>query len=353
MSLDWTAVALSVRLSAATTLVLLLVGLPVAYWVAFSTRRWKFLVEAVVALPLVLPPTVLGFYFLVATGPRSPLGRFVEGLTGSRLPFTFAGLLVASVLYSLPFAVQPFAAAFARVPRRLLEASFSLGVSRLGTFRRVIIPLSLSGDRDRPRSQLRPHDGGVRRRPDGGREPPGGDADGLDLDLRRRSGARLRRRRRDVASPSRLLVRRPRRDLRPETPGRSPLAFRMSDLSARFERRYPGGPSIRADLVLPLARADVTVLFGPSGAGKTTILRCLAGLDRPDAGVIRFGEETWFDAGKGLLSSAAGAARRRPLPGLCPLPAPDRPEERRVRPLGLSARRADRKDGRGPRPSSG
>ncbi len=75
----------------------------------------------------------------------------------------------------------------------------------------------------------------------------------------------------------------------------------MSDLSARFERRYPGGPSIRADLVLPLARADVTVLFGPSGAGKTTILRCLAGLDRPDAGVIRFGEETWFDAGKGLF----------------------------------------------------
>ena len=145
MSIDWTAVALSVRLSGATTLVLLVLGLPVAFWLAYSPRRWKFLVEAVVALPLVLPPTVLGFYVLVAMGPKSPLGRLVEGLTGSRLPFTFGGLLVASVLYSFPFAVQPFAAAFARVPRRLLEASWSLGVSRLGTFRRVVIPLSFPG----------------------------------------------------------------------------------------------------------------------------------------------------------------------------------------------------------------
>jgi molybdate transport system permease protein len=142
---DWTALWLSVRLAAATTLVLLAIGIPIAYWIVFSPRRWKVLVEAVVALPLVLPPTVLGFYVLVAIGPYSPLGRAYVRLAGHGLPFTFEGLLIASVLYSLPFAVQPFAAEFASVDRRLLEASWTLGVSRLATFRRVVIPLSLRG----------------------------------------------------------------------------------------------------------------------------------------------------------------------------------------------------------------
>ena len=106
-------------------------------------RRWKFLVEAVVALPLVLPPTVLGFYILLAIGPHSPVGRFYAAFTGGMLPFSFQGLLVASVLYSLPFAVQPFAAGFAPVDRRLIEASWCLGVSRLATFFRVMVPLSI------------------------------------------------------------------------------------------------------------------------------------------------------------------------------------------------------------------
>lgn len=143
--MDWTALGVSVRLSLATMAVLLVVGMPLAYWIAFSGRRWKFLVEAVVALPLVLPPTVLGFYILVAIGPASPVGGLVEALGGSALPFTFRGLLVASVLYSLPFAVQPFSAAFASVDRRLIEASWSLGVSRGVTFRRVVLPLSVRG----------------------------------------------------------------------------------------------------------------------------------------------------------------------------------------------------------------
>jgi molybdate transport system permease protein len=143
--MDWTALWLSVRLAAATTLVLLAIGIPIAYWIVFSPRRWKFLVEAVVALPLVLPPTVLGFYVLIAIGPLSPVGRAYTRLAGHGLPFTFEGLLVASVLYSLPFAVQPFSAEFASVDRRLLEASWTLGVSRLETFRRVVIPLSIRG----------------------------------------------------------------------------------------------------------------------------------------------------------------------------------------------------------------
>ena len=143
--MNWTALATSFRLAAVTSLVLLVVGVPVAYWLAFSNRRWKFLVEAVVALPLVLPPTVLGFYVLVATGPRSPLGAWYESLVGRGLPFSFEGLVVASTLYSFPFAVQPVAAAFGGVDRRLLEASWLLGVSRLGTFFRVIVPQSMAG----------------------------------------------------------------------------------------------------------------------------------------------------------------------------------------------------------------
>src|SRR3982750_2295958 len=126
--MDWQAIFLSLRLAVSTTAILLVIGLPIAYWLAFSPRRWKFLVEAVVALPLVLPPTVLGFYVLMAIGPRSPVGRAWQTVAGRGLPFTFEGLLAASIVYSLPFAVQPFSAAFASVDRRLLDASWSLGV---------------------------------------------------------------------------------------------------------------------------------------------------------------------------------------------------------------------------------
>ena len=143
--MDWSAIWLSVRLAVATTLVLLAIGVPLAYWIVFSPRRWKFIVESIVALPLVLPPTVLGFYVLVAIGPLSPLGRAYARFAGHGLPFTFEGLLIASVLYSMPFAVQPFAAEFASVDRRLLEASWSLGASHVETFRRIVIPLSVRG----------------------------------------------------------------------------------------------------------------------------------------------------------------------------------------------------------------
>lgn len=143
--IDWQAVGLSVRLAAATTAVLLVVGMPIAYWLARSRRPWRPLVEAVVALPLVLPPTVLGFYLLVAMGPNGPLGALWAGATGDRLAFSFEGLLLASVLYSLPFAVQPFSVAFAAVDRSLLEVSWTLGRSGLATFLRVVIPLSAGG----------------------------------------------------------------------------------------------------------------------------------------------------------------------------------------------------------------
>ncbi len=139
------ALVLTFELAAIVAMVLIVIGLPVAYWITYSRWRWKFLIEAVVALPLVLPPTVLGFYVLVALGARSPLGRWWESVTGHTLAFTFEGLVIGSVLYSLPFAVQPFAASFDSVDRKLLDASAILGAGRLGTFYRVVLPLSIPG----------------------------------------------------------------------------------------------------------------------------------------------------------------------------------------------------------------
>jgi molybdate transport system permease protein len=143
--MDSDALRLSLQLATLTTAALLVVGLPIAHWLTTSRFRLKFLVEAVVALPLVLPPTVLGFYLLGALGPRSPLGQAWQALLGRPFPFSFGGLLVASILYSLPFAVQPFAAAIAGVDPRLVEASHTLGVSPLRTFFRVTLPLSWNG----------------------------------------------------------------------------------------------------------------------------------------------------------------------------------------------------------------
>ncbi|MCO5169225.1 MAG: molybdate ABC transporter permease subunit [Planctomycetes bacterium] len=145
MSVDWQAVVLSLQLALATTAILLVVGTPLAYWLATSTWRGKVVVEAITALPLVLPPTVLGFYVLFAIGPHSPLGQAYRSVTGAPLAFSFEGILIASVLYSLPFTVQPFMAAFARVDRRLIEASRSLGASPLETFFRIVLPLSRAG----------------------------------------------------------------------------------------------------------------------------------------------------------------------------------------------------------------
>ena len=143
--MDWRAVELSLRLSTLTTLCLLILGLPLAYWLAASRWKWKFFVEAIVALPIVLPPTVLGFYVLMAIGPHSPVGQAYTTLTGHGLPFSFQGLLLASVLYSLPFAVQPFTAAIRTVDQRLIEASWCLGRGSYATFFRVTLPLAWPG----------------------------------------------------------------------------------------------------------------------------------------------------------------------------------------------------------------
>src|ERR1700681_1386293 len=132
---------LSMRLAACVSIILLLIGMPLAYWL----WRRKFLLEAIVALPLVLPPTVLGFYVLIALGPHGPIGKISEALFHRGLAFTFGGLVLASVLYSFPFTVQPLIASFESMDRRLLDASALLRASRFRTFAKVILPLSLPG----------------------------------------------------------------------------------------------------------------------------------------------------------------------------------------------------------------
>jgi molybdate transport system permease protein len=140
-----TELLLSFRLAFFVTSILIVVAAPLAYWLAYSRWPGKFLLEAVVALPLVLPPTVLGFYFLIAMGPRGPLGKLWLALFGHTLAFTFTGLVIASVFYSLPFCVQPLIASFEKIDPKLLDASRVLGAGKGRTFRKIILPLSLPG----------------------------------------------------------------------------------------------------------------------------------------------------------------------------------------------------------------
>ncbi len=142
---DWQALALTARLAALVTLILYLVGTPVAWWLARTRSKWRGTVAAVVALPIVLPPTVLGFYLLLAMGPNGPLGQFTTWLGIGLLPFTFWGLVIASVFYSFPFMVQPLQAAFETIGRQPLEAAATLRASPLDTFFSVVMPLARPG----------------------------------------------------------------------------------------------------------------------------------------------------------------------------------------------------------------
>ncbi len=142
---DIAALWLTCKVAGIATLLLLLLGTPLAWWLARTTSRWKGICNALVALPLVLPPTVLGFYLLVLMGPNGPIGRVTTELGVGTMPFTFAGLVVASVLYSLPFVVQPLQAAFAAVGEQPLEAAATLRASPLDTFFSVVVPLARPG----------------------------------------------------------------------------------------------------------------------------------------------------------------------------------------------------------------
>jgi len=145
MNMEWGAIWLTIRLATATTLILGAAGIPLAYWLAMTRWRGRFLLETLVALPLVLPPTVLGYYLLVLLGPRGIIGEVTETIFGTRLPFSFAGILIGSILFNLPFAMRPFVAAFRAMDRRLIEASWCLGETPIATFFRVTLPICWPG----------------------------------------------------------------------------------------------------------------------------------------------------------------------------------------------------------------
>jgi molybdate transport system permease protein len=140
--LDWQALELTLRLAAVTTAILLVATVPLAGWLVLGRARVRPLVEAAAMLPLALPPTVLGYYLLVLLGPRTAVGQWWMAVAGAPLAFSFGGLVVGSVLYSLPFALQPLVAGFAQVPRALVEAAGLLGAGRVRVLLRVLLPLA-------------------------------------------------------------------------------------------------------------------------------------------------------------------------------------------------------------------
>lgn len=144
-SSDLLALTTTLQLALVSTVVLLLLGAPLAWWLANSRWRFKYLIEAVIALPLVLPPTVLGFYLLIALGAQGPLGGLMSFFGGEPLAFTFTGLVIGSVIYSLPFVVQPLQSAFSLIDRRALEVAATLGASPRDRFFSVVVPLAKPG----------------------------------------------------------------------------------------------------------------------------------------------------------------------------------------------------------------
>jgi len=143
--MDYLALYVTIKLALVTTVVLMVIAAPIAYLLAYKHFPGKSFVEALIYLPMALPPTVIGFYLILLMGPRGWVGGIWESLTGESLLFTFLGITIASVIYSIPFAVQPMKSAFVKIDRRLLDAAYILGLSKRAAFLRVIIPNSVSG----------------------------------------------------------------------------------------------------------------------------------------------------------------------------------------------------------------
>ena len=322
--MNWEAFWLTVRLAAIVSTLLIAIGIPIAYWLTYSRWRWKFLVEAAVALPIVLPPTVLGFYVLVALGSRSPLGRWWESLTGHTLAFTFEGLVIGSLLYSLPFAVQPFAASFGAVDSNLLRASASLGHSPLQTFRRIVLPLSKAGLVTGFALSFAHTLGefGVVLMV-GGNIPGVTRTISIDIYDQVQTANYSSANQTALAPADRFLpsiVDRLR--LEPAAVDGGSMAVKAkaqasaivfpivttcaasfdqpisAELEVRIRKRFPNPEGTFNLNVHFRALAGFTILFGASGAGKTTLLDCIAGLSDPDEGRIAVGGEDLYDSEK-------------------------------------------------------
>ena len=143
--LDFSAIIVTIKLAIVSTSILILIGTPIAWWLSQTKFKFKAVFEAIIALPLILPPTVLGFYLLITLGSNGPIGKLLESLGGSSIAFTFTGLVVGSVIYSMPFVVQPLQNSFSSVGRRPLEVAATLGASKIDRFFSVAVPLSRSG----------------------------------------------------------------------------------------------------------------------------------------------------------------------------------------------------------------
>ena len=142
---DISALLVTLKLASITTVILILVGTPIAWWLSQTRFKFKAVIEAIIALPLILPPTVLGFYLLMTLGTNGPIGNFLESLGGSSIAFTFTGLVVGSVIYSLPFVVQPLQNSFGSIGKQPMEVAATLGASKLDRFFTVAVPLARSG----------------------------------------------------------------------------------------------------------------------------------------------------------------------------------------------------------------
>ena len=143
--LDISAIIVTIKLASLSTAILILIGTPLAWWLSQTRFKFKVIIESLIALPLILPPTVLGFYLLLTLGPNGPIGKFLESLGGSSIAFTFSGLVVGSVIYSLPFVVQPLQNSFNSVGKQSMEVAATLGASKIDRFFTVAIPLARSG----------------------------------------------------------------------------------------------------------------------------------------------------------------------------------------------------------------
>ena len=143
--LDFSAIIVTIKLAIISTSILILIGTPIAWWLSQTKFKFKAVFEAIIALPLILPPTVLGFYLLITFGSNGPIGKLLESLGGSSIAFTFTGLVIGSVIYSMPFVVQPLQNSFSSVGRKPLEVAATLGASKIDRFFSVAVPLSRSG----------------------------------------------------------------------------------------------------------------------------------------------------------------------------------------------------------------
>ena len=144
-SSDWTALTLTFELALISTIILLVIGTPIAWWLSQTKVRFKFLIETIVALPIVLPPTVLGFYLLIFLGPQGSVGKLISNLGGPSLIFSFTGLVIGSIVYSMPFVIQPLQHAFSVIDKRADETAATIGFSRLRRFFYLFLPLSKTG----------------------------------------------------------------------------------------------------------------------------------------------------------------------------------------------------------------